>query len=247
MAGFREASASSTPRVNCSVFAPGCFSTISINPSPVSITASPIGGGVPSVTVATSPMRSIAPLRWTSGIAARSAAPCTGRHVRDRHALVRHVDKSAGGHGRRVARGCEHLIERDVVGLQPLGIDVHLNLAVALAPDRHVRHAGDRHQPRAHGPFGERRQLDLRQLAGGEADLHDAAQRRQRRHHNRRVRRRGQRAARRASRAPATICRASRTLVPSSKIITTDERPSTDFDRSVFRPATRAGRSRAEP
>ena len=34
MAGFSVSSASSTPRVSCSVFAPGCFSTISISPSP---------------------------------------------------------------------------------------------------------------------------------------------------------------------------------------------------------------------
>ena len=67
-------------------------------------------------------------------------------------------------------------IERDVVRLQPFRIDVHLNLAVALAPDSHVRHAADRHQPRPNRPFGQRRQLDLRQLVRGKADLHDAAQ-----------------------------------------------------------------------
>ena len=45
---------SSTSRVTCSVLPSGCFSTISSRPGPSLMTASPIGGGEPSTTSATS-------------------------------------------------------------------------------------------------------------------------------------------------------------------------------------------------
>ena len=57
----------------------------------------------------------------------------------------------------------EHLVERHVARLQAIGIDEHLQLPVALAPDRDVRHARHRHQPRPHRPARQRRHLDLRQ------------------------------------------------------------------------------------
>ena len=47
--------AASTARVTDSVFAPSCFSTMRRRPGPSLMTASPIGGGNPSVTSATSP------------------------------------------------------------------------------------------------------------------------------------------------------------------------------------------------
>ena len=68
--GFRAAIAASTSRVTWSVLPSGCFSTISIRPSPRLITASPIGGGKPSTTSATSPMRSAFP-----GLPAVAALP----------------------------------------------------------------------------------------------------------------------------------------------------------------------------
>ena len=47
---------------HASVLPPGCFSTISSRPGPSLMTASPIGGGKPSTTSATSPSGSGAPL-----------------------------------------------------------------------------------------------------------------------------------------------------------------------------------------
>ena len=44
---------------------------------------------------------------------------------------------------------------------QPLGIDQHLELPVALAPDGDVGHAGDRHQPRPDRPARQDRQVHL--------------------------------------------------------------------------------------
>ena len=45
---------------------------------------------------------------------------------------------------------------RDAVRAQPIGIDEHLQLPIALAPDRHVGHAGNRHQPRPDRPLRQR-------------------------------------------------------------------------------------------
>ena len=71
-AGFRSSSAASTSRVTCSVLAPSCFSTISSSPGPLLMTASPMGCGKPSTTVATSPILSAAPFFAETTIASRS-------------------------------------------------------------------------------------------------------------------------------------------------------------------------------
>ena len=55
--GSRSSSAASTLRVTSSVLPSGCFSTISSRPGPSLMTASPIGGGEPIATSATSPSR----------------------------------------------------------------------------------------------------------------------------------------------------------------------------------------------
>ena len=128
----------------------------------------------------------------------------------------------------------DDVLQRHAVGAQPVGIDQHLELPIALAPDRHVRHAGNRHQPRPDRPPRQRRQLHLRQRRRRHADLHHPAERRQRRQDDRRTRRRRQRRRRRATSRSCTSCRAGIRSVPSSKISTTDDRPSTDFERSVF-------------
>ncbi len=49
------------------------------------------------------------------------------------------------------------------MGPQAVGIDEHLELLVALAPDRHVGHAGNRHQPRPDRPAGQHGQIHLRE------------------------------------------------------------------------------------
>ena len=93
-AGFRAARASSTSRVTCSVLPSGCFSTIRSRPGPPLMTPSPIGGGEPSITSATSTSRRIAGMagaepavaaepagdgdRVPSAIRPRSAAVFTG-------------------------------------------------------------------------------------------------------------------------------------------------------------------------
>ena len=116
------------------------------------ITASPIGGGKPSTTSATSPMRSAfedaragTPLATPAAavlertmICLRSCVVETAGQMRNRQPLLRRFEVSAGRHGRPFAGGGHHVSERDIVGAQAIGIDEHLELAVALAPDRHV-------------------------------------------------------------------------------------------------------------
>ncbi len=71
--GFRSSIAFSTFLVTSSVLPVGCFSTIKSRPSPSLITASPIGGGKPILTSATSPSRKGAPLRKATVVLARSS------------------------------------------------------------------------------------------------------------------------------------------------------------------------------
>ena len=71
--GFRASRAFSTSWVTWSVLPVGCFSTIRSRPSPSLITASPIGGGKPTLISATSPSRKGAPLRKATVILARSS------------------------------------------------------------------------------------------------------------------------------------------------------------------------------
>ena len=187
-AGFMSSSASSTPRVTVSVFAPSCFSTISIRPGPLLMTASPMGAGKPSTTVATSPMRSTAPFRDDTTIDFEVADGGHGRGMGDREPLVRRVEEAAGLERDALARGPDDLVDRDAVRAEPFGIDEHLQLAIALAPDGDVGDAGNGHQPRPDRPLRQRAQLDLRQRVRRQPDLHDAAERRQRRQHHRRTR-----------------------------------------------------------
>ena len=184
--------AASTSRVTESVFASSCFSTISSRPGPSLMTASPMGGGNPSRTSATSPSVSGAPPRIATGTRRRSSARPHRRLVRHRHALVRRLHEAARRRAHRVAARAQHVVQRHAVAAQPLGIDHHLELAIALPPDGDVRHARDRHQPRANGPPDQRRQLHLAEHLRRDADLHHAARRRQRREHHRRPRHRRQ-------------------------------------------------------
>ena len=76
----------------------------------------------------------------------------------DGESLVGAVDEAArAGRGRvqererrhelGVARGGDDRVEREVAGAEPPGVDQDLDLAVALTPDRHVRHSLDPQQP----------------------------------------------------------------------------------------------------
>ena len=89
----------------------------------------------------------------------------------DGQSLVGGVDESAGADESGVARRAHHGIQADAVHPQPFGIDQHLILTIALAPDGDVGHAGNRHQPRADRPEGELGHLHLREVGGGDADL----------------------------------------------------------------------------
>ena len=107
---------------------------------------------------------------------------------------------------------------------------------VALAPDRDVRHAGDRHQPGADRPLRQERQVHLRERLRRHADLEQPAGRRQRREdHRLPAPPPGSRDASTESRS-CTTCRGAIRSVPSLRIRTTDDSPSTDFDRIVFSP-----------
>ena len=155
----RASRAFSTLRVTSRVLPVGCFSTIRSRPGPSLITASPIGGGKPILTSATSPSRRGTPLRKATVVRARSSGVVDRRAVADGDPLVGHVDEPARGDGRRVGHGLDDRVERDAVGAEPVGVDQHLVLRVALAPDRDVRDARDRHQPGPDRP--------LRQHASG--------------------------------------------------------------------------------
>ena len=147
--GFSASIAASTSRVTCSVLPSGCFSTISSRPSPSLITASPIGGGKPSTTSATSPMRSAlgraggAPRRHCSRAAAgrtmicrRSCGGGDGGDVRDRQPLLRRFEVAAGRHRRAFAGRGHDVGQRDVVGC-------------AAGRDRRAPGAADRAGPRS--------------------------------------------------------------------------------------------------
>ena len=97
--GRSASRAASTWRVTSSVLPQGCFSTISSRPGPSLMIASPMGGGEPSVTVATSPQQ--------QGIAAAAAriddrvGQVFGRldadHLPHGDPLVGRVDEAAAG------------------------------------------------------------------------------------------------------------------------------------------------------
>jgi hypothetical protein len=127
-------------------------------------------------------------------------------HVADLQALGRRLDEAAGSRGRRlqererrdelgVARRRDDLVERDVLLAQAPRVDLHLQLLIALTPDRDVRDAADAEQPRPDRPASEDALLDRRERAGavGQPDHQHAARRRRRVQHQRRLGHVGQR------------------------------------------------------
>ena len=111
--------------------------------------------------------------------------------------LVRVVDPASGTGGRafqesqrrdpqRVSRGGNDVVLQQPRVAQPLRIDVHLQLAQALAPDRHVRDTGHAQQLRLDGPAREQRELRGLDLVRRNPDHHEAAGRRQRLQNDRR-------------------------------------------------------------
>ena len=97
--------------------------------------------------------------------------------VLDGQPLGRPVDEAAAPRGgcvevgeRRdqlgVAGGLDDLGEGEAVLAQAVRIDLHLQLAIAQAPDRHVRDAGQPQEPRPDGPPRQDRQLEVGQPVG---------------------------------------------------------------------------------
>ena len=125
----------------------------------------------PSLTFATSPMRTGWPLPRSIGTFARSFSLLERQHGPDAEPLVRGVDPPAGAdrvpevrvpQQARVERlrGRVHdLVERHVPGRHPRRVHVHVLLLEALAPDRDVHDAGHAQEARPDLPVGDRRQL----------------------------------------------------------------------------------------
>ena len=157
--GRSASSAASTSRVTSSVLPPGCFSTISSRPGPSLMTASPMGGGM--TRRRRRPRRPAAAarrLRRATTVRAEVARRADRRRVRARRAAGSACRRSRRPRATAASRGGAHdVVERDAVGAQPVGIDQHLELLVALAPDGDVGHAGHRHQPRPDRPQRQRR------------------------------------------------------------------------------------------
>jgi hypothetical protein len=125
-------------------------------------------------------------------------------------------------------------------GLELGGVDLHLQLALALAEDRDVRHARDAEEAWANGPSGQHGPVDERHLVRrhpstitrfadetasmtGDSDTFGSA-------------------AVWVSRSD-TSWRVRYRSVPDSKIITIDERPGTESERISCRNATPLNRS----
>ena len=93
----------------------------------------------------------------------------------DAHPLVRRVDESAAAERAGIGHDLCDGVERNPVSRQAVGIDEHLVLGVALAPDRDVRDPGDGPKTWADGPESQLRQFALGEGFRGHADLEQTA------------------------------------------------------------------------
>ncbi len=250
MPGLSSSRAFSTLRVTSSVFPVGCFSTIRSSPMPSSVasafaalspddavvmTASPIGAGKPIFTSATSPTRIGAPFLMATGIASRSSGRLIGERWRT---AIRWFGPSMNPPAATAEASATALVTASTVTPFALsrsgststwnclsrwpqmatfatpGIAISLGLIVQRA--RVVRSICERTFDET--PILSSRLVDDRgeRITGGLATT-------------------GSRVASIASRS-CTSWRARIRSAPSAKIITTDDRPSTDFDRKVFNP-----------
>src|SRR5215212_3550468 len=103
--------------------------------------------------------------------------PLVGRLDEPARAGRGSLEEGQRRHQLRVTRRVYDLAQLDILVLELLGIDLHLKLAVAAAPDGHVRHARNAQQGRLDGPAGKYRRLDRRQLLRVEPDHHHLARR----------------------------------------------------------------------
>ena len=103
----------------------------------------------------------------------RGGAP----HVADERLLVGVFQEAAGGVALRLPGGGNDLLQADAVGGEFFRRRQDLILLHAPADGDHLRNAGDREQPLAHGPVGERADVHRGRRAGFalQADQHDLA------------------------------------------------------------------------
>ena len=145
--GRSLSSASSTPRVTSSVFAPGNFSTTSSRPVAVVDDRVADQRLVVDLTSATSLRRSRPPVPSTGTLPELLGVGDALEDVADLQPLLRRLDEAAGARRRgleeaqrrddlRVAGRRDDLVERHVAVAQALGVDLDLQLLVAHAPDR---------------------------------------------------------------------------------------------------------------
>ena len=95
--------------------------------------------------------------------------------------------EAGAAHGRGAPRRLEHVLERKTQGDEPIGPDLHLELAHLAAKDVHLGDAGNAQQPRAQRPIGERAQFHAGAVRRGEADDEKQPGARGQRPHLRRV------------------------------------------------------------
>lgn len=102
-----------------------------------------------------------------------------GGDLPDGESLIGSIDEAASVEHDGVCRRPDDGVEGYVMSAEPIRIDEHLQLRIALAPDGDVGDARDRHQPRADRPDRQFGNLLLRQLLRRHADLHHPAERRE--------------------------------------------------------------------
>ncbi len=98
----------------------------------------------------------------------------------------RSLEKGQRRHPQCIAGGGDDVGLHHARVLQPVGVDLHMQLPQALAPDRHVGHAGHAQQAGLDGPARQQRQLGRLDLVRRNADHHEAAGGRQRLQNHRR-------------------------------------------------------------
>jgi len=148
---------------------------------PSSTTASPMRGWWSSTTSATSPRRSGTPATSSTGTWARSSAVVIGRTCWMGQALGGGFDEPAGAgvDASMKVSGETHSAlpvvarsgERHAGGGQPLRVDLHLELPLALAPDRHVRDPGQALEARLDLPAAST-DMSIREMSGEEEPDH---------------------------------------------------------------------------
>jgi hypothetical protein len=113
--------------------------------------ALPIGAAKPSTTRATSPIGP-ALRRLLDDRLCKLGRGLDRAGLLHGEALGWRIDEAAPRPAPHHRPRCAQFGERHASSAQAVGIDQHLQLPVALAPDRDVGDAGHRHQPRADRP-----------------------------------------------------------------------------------------------